>query len=96
MSEIEILKNIISCYKCNPMTNYNAEICKLAEEKIESLREKQEREKGCEYCNPQIMDGNPIIHFHSDHYIGNGKFSKAGIWARYCPMCGRKLGENDG
>lgn len=46
---------------------------------IQALREKQEREKGCEMCNSDIpmifdtftgMDGNP---------------------AKFCPNCGRKL-----
>lgn len=62
---------------------------------LAAMREQLERENGCEYCNAEVMDGNPIFHYHADHYIGNGKFSKAGTAAHHCPMCGRRLKENN-
>lgn len=47
--------------------------------------------KPCDLCQPDVMDGNPIISRHSDNYVGNGKFSIAGLIAKYCPNCGRRL-----
>lgn len=61
---------------------------------IVALREQMQREKGCEYCDPEVMDGNPIFSRHADGYLGNGKFCSdagVGIKAHYCPQCGRKL-----
>lgn len=61
---------------------------------IVALQDQAEREKGCEYCNPEVMDGNPIFSRHIDGYIGNGKFCsnvEVGIKAHFCPMCGRDL-----
>lgn len=68
---------------------------------ISALREQQEREKGCEYCNPEVMSGNPIFSRHADGYLGNGKFctdNGVGVKAYYCPHCGRRLeeGKEDG
>lgn len=57
---------------------------------IQALQEKQEHEQGCEYCNKDVMDGNPIVTQHSDGYVGNGDFGGCVI-AKFCPMCGRRL-----
>lgn len=74
----------------------------------ELLEELQEREKGCEYCNDEkafeiYRDGEKVgkawLHKCSDGYSlfleidGNGIVY---INTDSCPMCGRKLGENDG
>lgn len=64
---------------------------KMLTEILDILNECQKREQGCEYCNPEVMDGNPIFSKHADNYIGNGKFSEAGIKANVCPNCGRNL-----
>jgi hypothetical protein len=45
------------------------------------LQEKQEREKGCEYCNVKHL---------------NFKVGTALPKTPFCPNCGRKLGENNG
>lgn len=69
--------------------------CQKAEDTaLSALQDQAEREKGCEYCDPEIMDGNPIFSRHIDGYIGNGKFCsnvEVGIKAHFCPMCGRDL-----
>ena len=70
---------------------------------IQALKEKAEREKGCEYCNAykniatidygetQIivdLNGDNIRIFDNETpgICENNKI-------KYCPMCGRKLGE---
>ena len=72
---------------------------------VESLREKQEREKGCEYCDfssgavGATFDGEDdffmIEHADGVNLCSDGKeFTLTKI--KFCPMCGRKIGENDG
>ncbi|MGX8711643.1 MAG: hypothetical protein ACQGTM_15530 [bacterium] len=49
---------------------------------IQALREKRERDRGCKICT-----------------AGDGEFTvKCHKWNEYnfCPICGRKLGENNG
>lgn len=61
---------------------------------VVALREQAEREKGCEYCDPEVMSGNPIFSRHADGYLGNGKFCSdagVGVKAYFCPRCGRRL-----
>lgn len=61
---------------------------------IKALQEQAEREKGCEYCDPEVMSGNPIFSRHADGYLGNGKFcsdSGVGVKAYFCPHCGKRL-----
>lgn len=58
---------------------------------ISALHEKAEREKGCEYCkgltHGGLADGETMRELETRQRILQGYF---------CPMCGRKLGENDG
>lgn len=54
-----------------------------AELVIAALHEKQEREKGCEYCNT-----NALISFKYKEASGNTEF----YFAKHCPVCGRRLG----
>lgn len=74
--------------------------CNANERALEAIKEREERQKGCEYCRME----RPIIGFSdcydtennelwicnsSDYYIeitGVG-----GIDIDFCPMCGRKL-----
>lgn len=60
----------------------------------ETLQEQAEREKGCEYCDPEVMSGNPIFSRHADGYLGNGEFRNdagVGVKAYFCPKCGKRL-----
>jgi hypothetical protein len=41
---------------------------------IKALQEQAERENGCEYCDQEVMSGNPIFSRHADGYLENGKF----------------------
>lgn len=68
--------------------------------KIEALQEKAEREKGCEYCNESKDfdvagdSGANIIKERRVAYIKTvWLYGDALIEIKYCPMCGRKLGE---
>lgn len=71
---------------------------------LAALREKQEREKGCEYCKQQSLllkddDCADVVKIMlakngtGSHYLDDyrdGRF----FWAvkiAFCPMCGRKL-----
>lgn len=50
---------------------------------LEALKEKAEREKGCEYCNVEyvVMSGSRM----------SSELIHKGCVAKFCPMCGRKL-----
>ena len=76
---------------------------KEANQAINKLIEKHKANKSnydydviekCEFCLPEIMDGNPIITKHSDGYTitstGHVSFT-TNLIASYCPICGRKL-----
>ncbi|HCA28354.1 MAG TPA: hypothetical protein DEP23_01615 [Ruminococcaceae bacterium] len=58
-----------------------------------ALQEQSEREKGCEYCNPEAMCDNPIFAKHINGYWKSGKCCDTGDGARanFCPRCGRDL-----
>ena len=49
----------------------------------EALKEKAEREKGCEFCNAEyvVMSGSCM----------SSELIHKGCTAKFCPMCGRKL-----
>jgi len=55
-----------------------------------ALREKAEREKGCYKCHTKIFTKRLGTG-------GNGElFGYVELEHKFCPICGRKLGENDG
>ena len=64
---------------------------------LSALRAQRKREKGCEYCKDgaeieyrfDIRGGNQLY-----GYDGDG--CDISVTINFCPMCGRKLGENDG
>lgn len=61
---------------------------------IQSLQEKAEREKGCEYCNEGKWfeeDGEGA--FIKENYLTIKSYAEPDtiISINYCPMCGRKL-----
>ena len=52
---------------------------------IEALREKQERESGCEWCNYFEQDRQMLIS------RGNGMYEE--FMRSFCPNCGKRLKE---
>ena len=67
--------------------NANTIACDLA---LEALREKQERSKGCEYCN----DPNTTYGAISFPKTESGKIDISkieAVEAFFCPMCGKLL-----
>ena len=70
-----------------------------------ALREKMEREKGCEYCKQAepIAYGKDSLMREGYIYLDENLLTADLYWESmaaavcYCPMCGRKLGvEHDG
>jgi hypothetical protein len=64
-----------------------------AEIALAALREKAEREKGCEYCKPRchnckhdVYDG--FCRYYGKHGCGNLHHEPK---YNYCPMCGKRL-----
>lgn len=58
--------------------------CKLA---LVALREKQERVKGCEYCQSENGQGTDIWH-GNQLSVGYGVYRAI----KFCPMCGKAVG----
>ena len=74
-----------------------AEIHKLA---LAALREQEQREQGCEFCNNR--DADTLWEPGEDHefrlyqnglYYFDHAFGWEGTEVNFCPMCGRKLKE---
>lgn len=92
---IKSLENIIEYWDCRPTEQ------KVAELAITALQEKQEREKGCEYCttgeslNGYDDVGSFAIHpKNKNHYLEvayNDDFYNCGVYINFCPMCGCRL-----
>ena len=57
---------------------------------IEALREKAEREQGCEWCCDEVMFDGEDMELELQHPL---KDEAMMVYPRYCPMCGRKLEE---
>ena len=55
---------------------------------IEALREKVDREKGCEWCCCEIMFDGEDMELELLHPLEN---ESRMVYPRFCPMCGRKL-----
>jgi len=102
MNEIEQAIGQMEICKKTSNLHINDHIYDLA---ISALRAKQEREKGCEYCRErkpildglgqlQIDDTDSTLWFISQAAADDIYEDHTTI--HYCPMCGRKLGENDG
>jgi uncharacterized Zn-finger protein len=76
-----------------PITEHptmTGEYCKNLKVAVKALREKAEREKGCEYCNSRFG-------IASHHVNQAGMQAGTNRNAKCCPECGRRLEvEHDG
>ena len=86
------------------------EVCKLACESVErekklakleaevehALREKAEREKGCDLCKCSVLESEYIPHnfqvFEGGLYYADSQYGLEGIAINFCPMCGKAVG----
>ena len=62
---------------------------------LAALREKAEREKGCEYCRgnvKELVDGDTTIFINHEDKVFYADWSGNDYldW-KHCPMCGRRL-----
>ena len=88
-SATEYFKAWVDSDKINGMTD---DLAGYRVQAYEALKEKAEREKGCEYCN-EMKD---MQYEENSVYIDrNGKLDINGedMQLNYCPNCSRKLGE---
>lgn len=93
---IETLQGECGCVELD-LSNSNAgekaqefaEACHVA---VEALREKAEREQGCEWCvkGENRLDGEDM-EIELMHTL---KKESRMVYPRFCPMCGRKLKED--
>ena len=62
---------------------------------LTALREKADREKGCEYCRGNVkglVDGDTTIFIsHEDKVFYADRSGMDYLDWKHCPMCGRKL-----
>ena len=102
MNEIESAIEYLTPISEHPIMT--GEYCKHLKTAIAALKEKQEREKGCEYCNPVTSRFEPVYisdteedckwcpkekcDNHEDSCYGIGY---AEVPLKYCVFCGRKL-----
>lgn len=106
MTETEVLNYLVNTKKQINLFGYghidNLEIDAI-DKAIQALKEKQEREKGCEYCkngrplvvgetnDKGISIWSPnILHAYGYDFHGYG-VNGIGAKIKCCPMCGRKL-----
>lgn len=55
---------------------------------ISAIRERIEREKGCEWCQDEIMFNGDDMELELQHPLED---TPRMIYPRFCPNCGRKL-----
>jgi len=97
MSEIEKAIELIKIIDVNhdfEDSKINKEFHDTVPLLFQALREKQEREKGCDYC--KTMKNLPFEE-HDVYIDGNGKLDvddDEDFQLNFCPMCGRKLEES--
>ena len=73
-------------------TQHNGKHCELVKTALAALREKAEREKGCEWCI-DMGDFDRFEHYRIDRE-GNAEVHAHMVLAnlsRFCPMCGKRL-----
>lgn len=74
-------------------TQHNGKHCELVKTALAALREKTEREKGCDECQPSCHNCKHDVYDDFCQYYG-----KQGCGNllhepkhKYCPMCGKRL-----
>ncbi len=97
MTEIEAIKRLEGWQDGTMRHCFSWEAGAIA---LAALREKQEREKGCEYCSWERANGKRKTPIMLDAVLAdNGRFvsncqhcggGKVSTFV-YCPMCGRRL-----
>lgn len=92
MSDIEQTIKIIerNCENCK--ANGIKECCQSCAQAfaLQALKEKQERDKGCEYCTDlSRYKGFGYAEFF--HQTAADECFEIGIDVKFCPNCGRKL-----
>lgn len=60
-------------------------------EAIEALKEREERSKGCVWCNEELPEAYQFISLRGVRDRLEKFNTIAGIPLRYCPACGRPL-----
>ena len=81
---IEILYNEIP--GCGEKVTYKeSERCEAYTIAITALREQEQEEQGCEWCDDFQKDP----HFYVSE--GNGQYTD--VVFKFCPMCGKRLGD---
>ena len=82
-------------------TQHNGKHCEFVKTALSTLYEKQEREKGCEYCadREDLAFGHDSMKRVGSIYI-DGNVLVADLYSEsmavavcYCPMCGKSLKE---
>lgn len=69
---------------------------KTLELALSALREKQEREKGCEFCNGDTfksVGAKTIFDMRKVFLCGGDSMPEESERFKFCPMCGRELKE---
>ena len=103
---IGVTKNDRQCKNCSWKDKCQNDICSQVDKlTISALQEKAEREKGCEYCDfssgdvGALFDGEDeffLVTGDNEYFIatdGKGIFRETKI--KFCPMCGRRLEDNN-
>lgn len=80
------VKHNPDCYVCAE----KGEIVSFYQDAITALREQEEREKGCEYCN-DLSRYKRFGYAELFHQTAADEISEIGIGVKCCPNCGRKL-----
>lgn len=97
LEAIKRLETLVEVWDGEPFVKESVEAYKVA---IAALREQEQREQGCEYCNEykSIVEENGDF-ISLDETRSKGVFLEActcdvllEVKVPFCPMCGRKLG----
>lgn len=87
MTDREAIERIEWIVDYNLLTKKDLEAMELG---ISALKEREQRSKGCDFCNEELYD-YPYICAHGE-YSESDTVYKPG----FCPMCGRPLNDLNG
>ncbi|WP_195201334.1 hypothetical protein [Faecalispora jeddahensis] len=102
-----VIERLASC----SIIPFDADAQEISSVAIAAIQEKQEREKGCEFCSGNDWRDRKNIPLQGSHtqaeividtdnsiYVSNmdDDISINTVEIKFCPMCGRKLSENNG